>query len=226
VRTKIGWGLLLVGAVLLVLFAARYYTFDPDVYFQRDVYQARTLGLMIHITAMIVAVLAGPFQFLRRLREHHFGFHRVLGRIYITSAIVGALGGLYLAPVSASGAVSDIAFALLGLGVLLSTTLAFVRIRNGNVQSHREWMTRSYALIFAAVTLRLYAAPLEATFGQHDGYAITAWACWVPNLVFAEWLIRSKLRRRPEAPKVVRTVPGSRTSFSRVSGHRSAGVEE
>jgi uncharacterized membrane protein len=145
-RTKIGWSLLLVGAVLMALFAARYYTFDPEVYFQRDVYEAKTLGLMIHITAMIFAVLAGPFQFLRRLREHHFGFHRMLGKIYIASAIVGALGGLYMAPFSASGAVSHIAFALLGLGVLLTTTVAFVHIRSGNVQSHREWMTRSYAL--------------------------------------------------------------------------------
>jgi uncharacterized membrane protein len=203
-RTKVGWSLLLMGAVLMVLFAARYYTFDPEVYFQRDVYEDKTLGLMIHITAMIFAVLAGPFQFLRRLRERHFGFHRMLGKIYIASAIIGALGGLYMAPFSASGAVSHVAFALLGLGVLLTTTVAFVRIRSGNVQSHLEWMTRSYALIFAAVTLRLYAGPLEGAFGEHDGYAITAWACWVPNLVFAEWLIRSKLRRHLEAPKVVR----------------------
>ena len=65
-------------------------------------------------------------------------------------------------------------------------------------------MTRSYALILAAVTLRVYVAPLEGAFGEHDGYAIVAWACWVPNLVFAEWFIRSRLRRHPEAPKAVR----------------------
>jgi hypothetical protein len=62
-------------------------------------------------------------------------------------------------------------------------------------------MTRSYALVFAAITLRGYAGPLEGAFGEHDGYAIVAWACWMPNLVFAEWLIRSKLRRHPEAPR-------------------------
>ena len=65
-------------------------------------------------------------------------------------------------------------------------------------------MARSYALILAAVTLRVYVAPLEGAFGEHDGYAIVAWACWVPNLVFAEWFIRSRLRRHPEAPKAVR----------------------
>jgi uncharacterized membrane protein len=30
-RTKIGWSLLLAGAVLMGLAAARYYTFDPTV---------------------------------------------------------------------------------------------------------------------------------------------------------------------------------------------------
>jgi uncharacterized membrane protein len=198
-RTRAGWSFLLAGAVLLALFAARYYTFDPQVYFQPDVYQDKTIGLMTHITGMIVAVLVGPFQFLRSLRERHFDAHRLLGKVYIVSAVVGALGGLYMSPFSASGAVTHVSFALMGLGTLLATTAALVRIRDGNVQSHREWMTRSYALIFGGVTLRLYAGPLEATFGEHVGYAITSWACWVPNLLFAEWLIRSRLRRHPEA---------------------------
>ena len=88
--------------------------------------------------------------------------------------------------------------------MLITTLLAFTRIRSGNVQSHREWMTRSYALVFAAITLRLYKAPLEAAFGEHDGYAIVAWACWVPNVAFAEWFIRSKLRAHPEAPRAER----------------------
>ena len=99
-----------------------------------------------------------------------------------------------------SAARYDLGFALLAFGVLLTTTLAFLRIRSGNVQSHREWMTRSYALVFSAVTLRLYLSPLEAAFGEQDGYAIVSWACWLPNLAFAEWLIRSHLRRHPEAP--------------------------
>jgi uncharacterized membrane protein len=203
-RTKVGWSLLLTGAVLMALVAARYYTFNPQVYFQPDVYEAKTFGIMIHITGMMFAVLCGPFQFLRPLRERHFGFHRLLGKIYIAGALVGGLGGLYMAPFSASGAVSDVGFALLALAVLLTTTVAYLRIRGGDVQSHREWMTRSYALIFAAVTLRIYLPFLQAAFGEHDGYAIVAWACWVPNLLFAVWLIRSRLRRRPEAPRASR----------------------
>lgn len=195
---RVGWSLLLAGAVLTAVLAARYYTFDPDVYFQKEVYQDRTLGLMVHITGMLVALLAGPFQFLRPLRQRHLRLHRLLGGTYVAGAVVGALAGLYMAQYSASGAASDAGFTLLATGVLLTTTVALVRIRSTDVQSHREWMTRSYALIFSAVTLRIYLAPLEMAFGEHAGYAVVAWVCWAPNLVVAEWLIRSRRRIRPD----------------------------
>jgi hypothetical protein len=63
-------------------------------------------------------------------------------------------------------------------------------------------MTRSYALIFAAVTLRIYLPVLRPALGQHAAYLIISWACWVPNLVFAEWLVRTKLRPHPEMPRM------------------------
>src|SRR5919198_2361138 len=103
---------------------------------------------------------------------------------------------------SAYGAVSHLAFLFLGIGVLVTPTTAFLRIRRGNVQSHREWMTRSYALIFAAVMLRIYLPILRPALGEHTAYLIVSWACWVPNLVFAEWFIRTKLRLHPEMPRM------------------------
>src|SRR5688572_7044371 len=97
-RTRVGWSFLLLGAVLLVLFSARYFSLNPDVYFQREVYEAHTTALLIHIAAMVPAALLGPFQFLRPLRDRYPRVHRVTGRVYLVAATVGALGGLYMAP--------------------------------------------------------------------------------------------------------------------------------
>lgn len=127
----------------------------------------------------------------------------MLGRVYIGGALVGGVGGLYLAQHSASGIVSDIGFGLLAVLTIATTAMAFKRILEGAVQSHREWMVRSYALILAAVTLRIYAPFLEAWLGEQDGYALVAWACWVPNLLVAEWLIRGSFRQRREPPRTV-----------------------
>jgi uncharacterized membrane protein len=202
-RTKIGWGLLVTGSVLLIVTSSRYLTVNPDVYFerQRDVYEAHTIGIISHIFFMMMAAALGPTQFLRFLRNRHPYLHRLAGRFYVISAVAGALAGLYMAQFSASGSASGWGFAMLALGVLVTTGRAFYLIRHGRIQEHREWMTRSYALIFAAVTLRLYLPILEGVFGEHAGYAAVAWLSWIPNLLVAEWIIRGHLRRRLDGPR-------------------------
>ena len=52
-------------------------------------------------------------------------------------------------------------------------------------------MIRSYAMILAAVTLRI-ELPLLAMWlqGFAPAYRIVAWSCWVPNLLVAEWIAR------------------------------------
>ena len=113
-----------------------------------------------------------------------------MGKVYLVAGSIGALGGLYMSFFSYAGAATGVSFFLLGTGVLTSNALAFAAIRRRDITTHREWMTRSFALLLAAVTLRIYAGPLEAAFGEYTGYIIVAWVCWVPNLVVAEWAIR------------------------------------
>ena len=196
----ISWALVVLGCLLLAFFASRYFTLDSESFFerQRAVYEDHKAWIIAHIAFMTVPTLLGPFQFLRAFRDKYRRVHRISGRLYIACAIAGALAGLYMSQYSASGTASDLGFAALAIGVLVTTSTALYMILNGRVQLHREWMTRSFALIFAAVTLRLYLAPLEAAFGEHTGYAITAWLCWVPNILVAEWIIRAHLRQQPE----------------------------
>ncbi len=199
-RTRVGWTIVLIGSFTVALTSARYLTLNPEVFFprQREIYEANTLMLIVHIAGMLVAAVVGPFQFLRFLRDRRRWLHRWTGRLYIVSALIGGVGGLYMAQYSASGWVSDIGFGSMAVLVLTFTSLAYLRIRAGNVQAHREWMTRSFALIFGAVTLRIYLPLLEGALGEQDGYALVAWLAWVPNLIGAEWLVRSHLRVRPE----------------------------
>lgn len=223
-RTKVGWGLVLLGTALVTATAGRYATLDPDVYFprQRQVYEQRSSWLLLHIGGMCLATLTGPWQFLRPLRQRHPRLHRVLGRVYLVGVVVGGTGGLLLAPYSAYGLATHVPFALLGTGVLLTTAMAYVQVRRRDLQRHREWMTRSFALIFAAVTLRLYAPVLEAALGEHHGYVAAAWSCWPPNLLVAEWLVRARLRQSPEGQRAA--VPRQRGPASRRAAQAVDGV--
>ena len=77
------------------------------------------------------------------------------------------------------------------MSLLVTTTMAYRRIRSGDIVGHRAWMLRSFVLIFAAVTLRI-ELPLLIVGFQGDftpAYRIVSWLCWVPNLVWGQWWI-------------------------------------
>ncbi len=77
------------------------------------------------------------------------------------------------------------------------TAIAFNKFARAMSCAHQQWMWRSYALTFAAVTLRVYIFFTSYQFHLNDAtaYATLAWLSWVPNLLVAEFLIRKKLLR-------------------------------
>jgi uncharacterized membrane protein len=193
---KIGWGVMTFLAALVFLYAGSYLTLNPDNYFpeQKLVYMLHTTGLLMHIVGAMLAVILGPFQFLPRSRSRRFlNVHRWLGRTYLIAVLVGGLGGLYMAPLSYGGLPTHLGFASLGILWLFSGWKAYRHIRRKEIESHREWMMRNYALTFAGVMLRLWM-PLSGAVGFEflPSYLVVAWLCWVPNLLVAEWMIRRR----------------------------------
>jgi len=61
---------------------------------------------------------------------------------------------------------------------------------------HRAWMIRSMSLTFGAVTLRLYL-PIAPLLGYSfmDGFRVTSFMAWVPNLILAELYLRGAFDR-------------------------------
>jgi uncharacterized membrane protein len=181
-------------AGLVFLAAGRYLTLDPDTYFpeQKAVYMLHTTALLMHITGSMLAVLLGPFQFLPRSRRF-LNVHRWLGRTYLIAVLLGGLGGLYMARLSYGGLPTHLGFASLGILWLFSGWKAYRHIRRREIESHREWMVRNYALTFAGVTLRLWLPLLGAAGIEFlPSYLVVAWLCWIPNLLVAEWMIRRR----------------------------------
>jgi hypothetical protein len=89
---------------------------------------------------------------------------------------------------------SRIAFIMLDSLWFWFTLQAFIEIKRGNVIAHKRFMMRSYALTFSAITLRIWKVILSSSFviDPTTLYMIDAWMGFVPNLLFAEWLIRRK----------------------------------
>lgn len=153
------------------------------------------VAFYLHISGGGLALLTGWSQFVTRGRQKRLWLHRTLGRTYVIACIMGGTAALYLAPYATGGIIATLGFGMLALTWLYTTIRAYLAIRASQTEVHREWMTRSYALTFAAVTLRIWL-PLSQIAGIDfvSAYVVISWLCWIPNLIVAELLIR---RRRP-----------------------------
>jgi len=158
-------------------------------------------GLQLHIAASAFAMILGAFQFLKVLRQKAPAIHRWIGRFYIAACLVGGVAGGTIALSSTAGPIAGWGFFLLAIIWLFTTVMAWTSALKRDFTTHERWMIRSFALTFAAVTLRLYL-PMVAILNIEflPAYRAIAWLAWVPNLIVAELWIAS--RRKPRRPKV------------------------
>jgi hypothetical protein len=176
-------------------------------------------GLRLHIAVTAIAIIVAPWQFARRLRNKHPLVHRTMGRTYLVTGFVGIGTGTAIALGSSQGLIAGLGFLCLGLSWLTVTAVAYRMILRGDYEAHRRWMLRSFALIFGAVTLRIYL-PVSFALGLtfESAYPVIAWLNWVPNILLMEWWIRREgHRRQPERLPAAYSV----RSVARMSRHRA-----
>jgi uncharacterized membrane protein len=207
---KFGWAFMVLMAVFPVLISSGYLTLKPeDIHFdeQRAVYLAHHAMLMLHIIPAMLAILIGPLQFLPQFRKGRLlKFHRWLGRAYLLSVLFGGIGGLYMAQFGYGGLITQLGFASLAILWLYSGYRAYKHIRNKEIEAHRQWMIRNYALTFAGTMLRVWVPLFVVGVGIEwvIAYRAIAWLCWVPNLLLAEWIIRRSRGSQPGVRVVAR----------------------
>lgn len=147
----------------------------------------------IHVFSAVVALMAGLTQFSSFVLKRHRLLHRNVGKLYVwLILVVNVPAGLILALNANGGFSSRTAFLLLDALWMYFTWKGLAAIRVGDVQQHRRFMLRSYALTFSAVTLRSWKFLLSrvTNIDLPTLYMIDAWLGFVPNLLFMEWWIR------------------------------------
>lgn len=126
-------------------------------------------GLLIpHTLCGIFALVVGPVQFSTRFRQRHLRLHRVLGRMYFGSTVIGALTGVALA----WGRPGLPGTAMQGAAWVVCTAAAVIAARNRQIAVHRQWMVRSYAVTFTFVSSRVLN--LVPAYWSHLGDALSA----------------------------------------------------
>lgn len=151
----------------------------------RQKYLRYHLLVLTHGAASVLALVLGPFQFLRR-----GPWHRPLGYAYLLSLFAGALTGLPMACIAEGGPLARTGFAVVDLLWVATAWMALSTARGRRYAQHREWMIRSYALTFGAVLLRFYLYGLQQLgYDFNSVYPFTPWLSWVTSLAVAELLL-------------------------------------
>lgn len=160
--------------------------------FVADIVDVRPVAAFSHFLGSSVALIAGTLQINRVIRVNRPVLHRWLGRIYLVGIAFGASSGLAMSVEASGGWLAQGGFALLAVCWIIFSILGFVSARAMDIQAHRKWMARSFALTFGAVTLRIYLPSFLAMGLPFDkAYPLVAWVSWVPNLLAVElfWLL-------------------------------------
>jgi uncharacterized membrane protein len=186
------------GAVPIAAYALGYVVHGEAAYVRAlaDSFRARPHAILVHALTGSVALVLGIAQLAAPLRSRWPGVHRWLGRAYAAAAMALGTSGLLMAAHAYGGWSTRAGFALLAVATLGTTARGVLDARAGRTAAHRAWMLRSYALMYAAVTLRLWLPLLSVALGGFlPAYRAVAWLAWVPNLLWVEWYLRRAARR-------------------------------
>jgi hypothetical protein len=204
---KYAFGTMAVLAVGIAFHAMRYMAVPWDIWLGvdagiRSVIEHVPLQALTHMIVAPIALLAGPFQFLPGLRARRPRLHRWTGRIYVTACLIAGLAALATAPFASGGPIAGAGFAILAV-LWVSTTFAAWRAAVARrFDQHRLLMRFSYAMTFAAVTLRLQV-PIGFMLGYPSYPAMSVWLAytsWIPNVIVVALYSLVKGTRRQAVP--------------------------
>lgn len=138
--------------------------------------------LVAHIFTAMIALVLGPLQFVPAIRARP-GWHRRIGRVYLFAGVVPS--GLFGIPVAllAERLLTRIGLLIPAVAWLVTAWLAVRAVRRRDIEGHRSWMTRNYALTFLAVTARLLVPLLLLAQLPFSGGTLASAADSVPSLI-------------------------------------------
>ncbi len=119
----------------------------PRGYVEGEVFENFVVGA--HLALAFVVLVCGPLQFSGALRTHLPRLHRMNGRVYLVTAIVTSLAGVYM--IATRGTVGDgslhLATSFNALLILCFAALAWRSAMRREFADHRVWMLRLWLVV-------------------------------------------------------------------------------
>ena len=158
-----------------------------------------------HILMAVIVTFGGAFQLVPLLQRRARAWHRWNGRLFIATALLLAVGGLYLVWVRAAilTLTGAVAISINALLIIVFAVLALRDARAGQIVSHRRWALRTFLMVNGVWFFRvgfmawiiLNQGPVGSTENL-DGPFDTVWAFanYLLPLVVLELYLRTQDR--------------------------------
>lgn len=163
--------------------------------------------LVCHVMFGSAAMLCAVAQIWPGLRRRHPGLHRLVGRVYVSTAMPAAATALVIGAATPFGPVIAVGNVVLASLWFWFTVNGYLAGRAHQWAAHRRHMIRSVTLALSIITNRIWTPvlfitlqPLQdsALHGDEEVYqwgvaGVGAWLGWtIPLLVVQWWLTRNR----------------------------------
>ncbi len=127
----------------------------PDGYVPGDI--AGNLAIGAHLVIAIIIIGLGPLQLMAPIRNRYPRFHRWVGRIYMATALITSLAGLFLVWTRGvlGGVPGHLAISLDGILIILFGTIAVRHALARRIDKHRDWALRLFVVVSAVWFFRI-----------------------------------------------------------------------
>lgn len=119
---------------------------------------AGNIAIVVHLAIAVFVLSAGAIQLSPVVRRRAPVLHRWSGRLYLSTALITSVAGLYL--VWTRGSVGNTAqhVAITGNAIILITCaiMAWRRIRARDIAAHRRWALRTFLAASGVFFFRLF----------------------------------------------------------------------
>jgi hypothetical protein len=198
----------LFGLYILAFYAAalfegnleRWNNILPGLYQAGSRVSTGSIGL--HFATGGIFLMLGSIQLIESVRLRWPAFHRWVGRVYVLSCLLAAMGGLTFIVVKGTigGTVMDIGLGLYGVLMLLAAVQTYRHARTRQIEQHRAWALRLYALAIGSWLYWMdygFWIMLTDAYGHGDNFTgpfdqTMAFFFYIPNLLVAEVFTRSR----------------------------------
>ncbi len=115
------------------------------------------LAIAFHVLIAIIIIGGGPLQLIPQIRSRIPRFHRYLGRVYVTTAVITSVAGLHLVWTRGvpGGLVGHLAISLDAVLIMLFAAIAVWFAVKRQIDRHRRWAMRLFMVVSAVWFFRI-----------------------------------------------------------------------